>query len=183
LLNGDDSGVDRVVGIKWRTRVEALQDVKFGFLSSTELCANPPYFQLADPGPGTCLGTFLERRNARPQLRFLSIFGISKQGDRYLRRVLVVGAHSVLRRAKQNPEKYPWLTQLLARRPFKVVAIALANKMARIAWALLANGTLRRAGYVEAAGFSSLTKRLKWCKSRRALEGNDFIFAAIAGAV
>jgi transposase len=65
---------------------------------------------------------------------------ISKQGDRYLRRILVVGAHSVLRRAKQNPEKYPWLTQLLARRPFKVVAIALANKLARIAWALLANG-------------------------------------------
>src|SRR5213078_1719924 len=64
---------------------------------------------------------------------------ISKQGDRYLRRILVVGAISVLRRAKLNPEKYPWLTQLLARRPFKVVAIALANKMARIAWALLAN--------------------------------------------
>jgi transposase len=65
---------------------------------------------------------------------------ISKQGDRYLRRILVVGAHSVLRRAKQNPEKYPWLTQLLARRPFKVVAVALANKLARIAWALLATG-------------------------------------------
>ena len=65
---------------------------------------------------------------------------ISKQGDRYLRRILVVGAHSVLRRARQNPEKYPWLTQLLARRPFKVVAIALANKMARVAWALLARG-------------------------------------------
>ena len=44
----------------------------------------------------------------------------------------------MLRRAKQKPEKYPWLTQLLARRPFKVVAVALANKMARIAWALLA---------------------------------------------
>jgi transposase len=58
---------------------------------------------------------------------------ISKQGDRYLRRILVVGAHSVLRRAKQNPEKYLWLTQLLARRPFKVVAVALANKMARMA--------------------------------------------------
>lgn len=65
---------------------------------------------------------------------------ISKQGDRYLRRILVVGAHSVLRRARQQPEKYPWLTQLLARRPFKVVAVALANKMARIAWALLAKG-------------------------------------------
>jgi transposase len=65
---------------------------------------------------------------------------ISKQGDRYLRRILVVGAHSVLRCARQNPEKYPWLTQLLARRPFKVVAVALANKMARMAWALLAHG-------------------------------------------
>ena len=65
---------------------------------------------------------------------------ISKQGDRYVRRILVVGAHAVLRYAKQNPEKYPWLTQLLARRPFKVVAVALANKMARVAWALLAKG-------------------------------------------
>jgi len=65
---------------------------------------------------------------------------ISKQGDQYLRRILVVGAHSILRRAKHDPEKYPWLTRLLARRPFRVVAIALANKMARVAWALLAKG-------------------------------------------
>jgi len=70
---------------------------------------------------------------------------ISKQGDRYMRRILVVGAHSVLRRAKENPDKYPWLTQLLARRPFKVVAVALANKMARMAWALLAHGGTYRA--------------------------------------
>ena len=76
---------------------------------------------------------------------------ISKQGDRYLRRILVVGAHSVLRRAKLNPEKYPWLTQLLARRPFKVVAIALANKMARVAWALLARGGTYRAPQLAAA--------------------------------
>jgi transposase len=69
---------------------------------------------------------------------------ISKQGDRYLRRILVVGAHSVLRRAKHNPERYPWLTRLLARRPFKVVAIALANKMARVAWALLAKSDTYR---------------------------------------
>ena len=70
---------------------------------------------------------------------------ISKQGDQYLRRVLVVGAHAVLRRARHQPEKYPWLTQLLARKPFKVVAVALANKMARIAWALLAKGGAYRA--------------------------------------
>src|SRR5438128_3327445 len=77
---------------------------------------------------------------------------ISKQGDRYLRRLLVVGAIAVLRYAKQNPEKYPWLTQLLARRPFKVLAVALADKMARMAWALLAKvGTYRAPALAAAA--------------------------------
>jgi transposase len=76
---------------------------------------------------------------------------ISKQGDQYLRRILVVGAHAVLRRAKQNPEKFPWITQLLTRRPFKVVAVALANKMARVAWALLAKGGTYRAPAIAAA--------------------------------
>jgi len=77
---------------------------------------------------------------------------ISKQGDRYLRRILVVGAHAVLRLAKQKPEKYPWLTELLAHKPFKVVAVALANKMARMAWALLAHGGTYRAPRLAAAG-------------------------------
>jgi transposase len=76
---------------------------------------------------------------------------ISKQGDQYLRRILVVGAHAVLRHARQKPEKYPWVTQLLARRPFKVVAVALANKMARVAWALLAKGGTYRAPQLVAA--------------------------------
>jgi transposase len=76
---------------------------------------------------------------------------ISKQGDQYLRRILVVGAHAVLRRARQQPQKYPWLTQLLARKPFKVVAVALANKMARTAWALLAKGGTYRAPALVAA--------------------------------
>jgi len=76
---------------------------------------------------------------------------ISKRGDRYLRRILVVGACAVLKLARQKPEKYPWLMQLLARKPFKVVAVALANKMARIAWALLAKGGTYRAPALAAA--------------------------------
>jgi transposase len=76
---------------------------------------------------------------------------ISKQGDRYLRRLLVVGAVSTLRRAKQNPQKFPWVTRLLARRPYKVVAVALANKMARTAWALLnSDKTCRSARFAAA---------------------------------
>ena len=76
---------------------------------------------------------------------------ISKQGDQYLRRILVVGAHAVLKRARLHPKKYPWLTQLLARKPFRVVAVALANKMARIAWVLLARGGTYRAPSLAAA--------------------------------
>jgi transposase len=70
---------------------------------------------------------------------------ISKQGDRYLRRLFVLGAVSIVRTARARPEKYPWLTELLGRRPSKVVAVALANKMARIAWAVLARGERYRA--------------------------------------
>ena len=76
---------------------------------------------------------------------------ISKQGDQYLRRILVVGAHAVLKRARHQPEKYPWVTRLLARKPFRVVAVALANKMARVAWALLARGGSYRASALTAA--------------------------------
>jgi transposase len=61
----------------------------------------------------------------------------SRSLDRSPSEATAIGAHSVLRWAMQNPGRYPWLTQLLARRPFKVVAVALANKMAGMAWALL----------------------------------------------
>src|SRR4051812_8645292 len=65
---------------------------------------------------------------------------ISKQGNSMLRRLLVLGATSRLRHAKRSPDAADWATRLLARRPFKVAAVALANKMARIAWALLVRG-------------------------------------------
>jgi transposase len=64
---------------------------------------------------------------------------ISKQGDRYLRGLFVAGALAVIRYAKIHGTKHrPWLTALLARRPTKVAAIALANKIARMAWAMMA---------------------------------------------
>ena len=67
--------------------------------------------------------------------------GISKQGDRYLRSLFTAGALAVIRYAKIHGTRHrPWLTALLARRPTKVVAIALANKIARMAWAMMAKG-------------------------------------------
>jgi transposase len=66
---------------------------------------------------------------------------ISKQGDRYLRSLFVAGALAVIRYAKiYGTRQRPWLTALLARRPTKVAAIALANKIARMAWAMMAKG-------------------------------------------
>jgi transposase len=67
--------------------------------------------------------------------------GISKQGDRYLRSLFTAGALAVIRYAKIHGTNHrPWLTALLARRPTKVAAIALANKIARMAWAMMAKG-------------------------------------------
>ena len=66
--------------------------------------------------------------------------GISKQGNRMLRSLLVLGATARLRYLRTAPERAEWASRLLARRPFKVAAVALANKMARIAWALLVRG-------------------------------------------
>jgi len=65
---------------------------------------------------------------------------ITKQGDRYLRRLLIMGATAVLGHAKRHPEKQPWAIGLLGRMPFRQAAVALANKMARIIWALMVRG-------------------------------------------
>ena len=77
--------------------------------------------------------------------------GISKQGDRYLRRLLVAGATAVVQHARRQPEKYPWITKLLARKPAKVVAIAVANKTARIAWVIMTRGGTYRPPALAAA--------------------------------
>jgi transposase len=71
--------------------------------------------------------------------------GISKQGNPYLRQLLVQGASAVMRVARHSASPaFAWLKALLARRPPKVAVVALANKMARIVWALLAKGGVYR---------------------------------------
>jgi transposase len=65
---------------------------------------------------------------------------ISKQGDRMLRALLITGASAYLRQQRLRGVSDPWLRDLLARRPYKVVMVALAAKTARIIWAMLAKG-------------------------------------------
>jgi transposase len=77
--------------------------------------------------------------------------GISKQGHRYLRQMLVVGALAVIRYAQRHGTRRPWLVQLLARRTTKVAAVALANKTARIIWAIMTNGERYREPVGQAA--------------------------------
>jgi len=72
------------------------------------------------------------------------LLGISKRGDVYLRTLLIHGARSVITHGKQHDA---WLTRLLARRPFNAAVVALANKMARTIWALLAHERTYRKDY------------------------------------
>ena len=66
--------------------------------------------------------------------------GISKQGNRYLRWLLVTGAMAVIRYARQHGTKRLWLARIMERRPIRVAAVALANKIARMAWAMMVRG-------------------------------------------
>lgn len=78
----------------------------------------------------------------------VKLLGISKRGDTYLRTLLIHGARSVIQHAK---EPGPWLTNLLARRPHNTAAVALANKMARTIWALLAHDRAYEKDYAATA--------------------------------
>jgi transposase len=67
-------------------------------------------------------------------------------GDRYLRKLLIVGMTSLVRRAKYKPQSVdPYLVGLLTRKPARVATVAMANKAARIAWAIMARGGTYRA--------------------------------------
>jgi transposase len=76
-----------------------------------------------------------------------TLLGISKRGDTYLRTLLIHGARAVVRVAERNAEKYSWVIQLMERRHTNVAAVGLANRNARIVWALLANDRAYDANY------------------------------------
>jgi transposase len=66
--------------------------------------------------------------------------GISKRGDTYLRKLLIHGARAAVHRVRIHQVPNAWIAGLLGRRHFNVVTVALANKTARIAWAIMASG-------------------------------------------
>jgi transposase len=74
--------------------------------------------------------------------------GISKRGDCYLRTLLIHGARAVTKYAESRPERHAWLTKLMGRKNKNVAAVALANKNARIAWALLVREEKFRSDHV-----------------------------------
>ena len=80
-----------------------------------------------------------------------NLLGISKRGDTYLRTLLIHGARAVVRFAENKAEPNQWLCKLMARRNKNVATVALANKNARIIWALLAKGTTFRLDHTSAA--------------------------------
>ncbi len=124
-------------------RLETIPGV--GVITATALAASVP-----DPGvfkSGRQFAAFLglvPRQNSSGGKGRLG--RISKMGDGYLRRLLVVGATSVVRRANSNTSATgAWVRCLLERKPARVVTVAVANKTARIAWAILARGETYRA--------------------------------------
>ena len=77
---------------------------------------------------------------------------ISKAGNRYLRKLLFIGALAVIKRVKKlGYSRHPWLASLLERRSVKVAAIALANKVVRIIWAMMTRNESYRASQPVAA--------------------------------
>lgn len=79
-----------------------------------------------------------------------NLLGISKRGDTYLRTLLIHGARSVIYREQNKPDSCSWVNGVVNRRNKNVAAVALANKNARIAWALLAHDREFRSNYTTA---------------------------------
>ena len=93
--------------------------------------------------PFLCLSRFDTK--AMRDRRLAASARISKQGDVYIRRLLILGGASLVRYARRGGGSI-WAKQLLAQRPTRIVTVALANKAARVIWALFTRGEVYRAG-------------------------------------
>ena len=116
----------------------------FGPITASAMAANySRYVQFRRPARVRCLSrphAQAELSGGKPKLG-----RISKMGNRNLRKLLVVGAHAVLFHRKPHTDPLRmWAKRLLEKKPFKLVAVALANKMARIAFAILRGKTVYR---------------------------------------
>ena len=119
-------------------RLETIPGV--GLITATALAASVPDASVFRSGRqfAAYLG-LVPRQNSSGGKERLG--GISRMGNGYLRRLLVVGATSVIRRAGSNPTRTgDWVRSLLERKPARLTTVAVANKTARVAWALLARG-------------------------------------------
>jgi transposase len=115
-----------------------------GLISATALAASVPDPSLFRSGRefAAFLGLVPRQNSSGGKDR---LGRISKMGDGYLRKLLVVGATSVIRRARTSTSvSAQWIKALLERRPARVVTVAMANKTARIVWAVLARSEVYR---------------------------------------
>lgn len=119
-----------------------------GLLSATALIATAGDVTVFKNGRqfAAWLGLVPKQHSSGGRIR---LSGISKRGDRYLRTLLIQGGHAVLRH--RSPGADPWLDQLMQRRHKNVAAVAIANKNARLAWALLAHQRTYQNNYVSCA--------------------------------
>ena len=137
-LDQDIDGIERKL-LLWKKEEKACQKLMnipgVGLLSATAAVATMGDAKTFKSGREFAAFLGLVPRQSGTGGR-VKLLGISKRGDVYLRTLMIHGARSVIQHQKKNS---PWLEKLLLRRPHNVVAVALANKMARTIWALLAH--------------------------------------------
>ncbi|MGO9945687.1 MAG: IS110 family transposase [Steroidobacteraceae bacterium] len=152
-LSGQIKSLERRIGA-WQRRAEDCQRIAaipgVGLLTATAAVATMGDARSFRSGREFAAFLGLVPRQSGTGGR-VKLLGISKRGDRYLRTLLIHGARTVLSwQRRPGRELDPWLKQLLARRALNVVVVALANKMARMIWALLAHGRTFQRGYGQA---------------------------------
>jgi len=139
-LTGEVATLDRQIA-SWHADNEASRRLAaipgLGIITATAIAAT-----VSDPDQFASGRQFAAWLGLTPQQHSTGgktqLGGISKQGDRYLRRLLVIGATAVMRHTKDKTTPMAnWIRKLMEKKPFRVVSVALANKLARIAWVVL----------------------------------------------